>query len=342
VITPDLDAEPVPEGGAEPQHPIALEAQRLVVPDDQGGQRLDRVLAHLLPSVSRTRLQALITDGHITMADGRPVSAKAKAAPGDVLQLILPELEDSPLIAQAIPLEIVHEDADLLVINKPVGLVVHPASGHRDGTLVNALLHHCGDQLSGIGGVRRPGIVHRLDKDTSGLMVVAKHDQAHLYLKDQFQDRTLSRGYVAVVHGVPKERSGRIEGNIGRPGHDRYRMAVLRAGRGKPAATRYERIEVFGTAAAVVRCKLETGRTHQVRVHMAHLGHPLVGDPLYPAGRRPTLPQPYRDAADGFARQALHAETLRFRHPRDGGPREFSAPIAADMAGLIARFRDAY
>jgi 23S rRNA pseudouridine1911/1915/1917 synthase len=239
--------------------------------------------------------------------------------------------------AQEIPLEILHEDAQLVVIVKPAGLTVHPAPGNPDKTLVNALIAHCGASLSGIGGVARPGIVHRLDKDTSGVMVVAKTDAAHHSLTAQFQGRTIERAYLALVWGVPRPASGRIEGAIGRSTRDRKKMAVVSRG-GKAAATRYRTLRTFGRAASLIECRLETGRTHQIRVHMTHLGHPLVGDPAYGRARHraaPELPPAARNMLDGFRRQALHAAVLGFDHPESGRRLRFEAPIPADFANLL-------
>ena len=312
------------------------------VPAPAAGLRLDKALAAGLPDLSRSRVQALLEQGCVR-GDGRTITdASLRVKPGQTFVLQVPEAEAAQPQPQDIPLTVVYEDADVLVIDKPAGLVVHPAAGNADGTLVNALLAHCGDSLSGIGGVRRPGIVHRLDKDTSGLMVVAKHDRAHHGLTEQFADRTLSRTYLALVWGVPNPRQGRIEGNIGRSSADRKKMAVVTGG-GKPAATRYRVVKSFGMAASLVECVLETGRTHQIRVHLTHIGHPLVGDPLYGRGRsgRPggkfasLLPEPARGSLVGFPRQALHAVALTFRHPVNGEIVTFRSSIPADIHELI-------
>ena len=312
------------------------------VPDAAAGERLDKALAAGLPDLSRSRVQALLEQGQVREA-GRTISDPSlRVKPGQTFDVFVPEAEAAQPEAQDIPLDVVFEDEDVLVIDKPAGLVVHPAAGNPDGTLVNALLAHCGDSLSGIGGVRRPGIVHRLDKDTSGLMVVAKNDRAHHGLTEQFADRTLSRTYHALVWGVPNPKQGRIEGAIGRSGSDRKKMAVVDQG-GKHAATRYRVLKAFGRGAALVECVLETGRTHQIRVHMAHIGHPLVGDPLYGRGRaaRPggkhaaTLPEPARARLVEFPRQALHATALTFRHPGRAETLTFDAPMPADLHELI-------
>jgi 23S rRNA pseudouridine1911/1915/1917 synthase len=239
---------------------------------------------------------------------------------------------------QAIPFPILYEDADLIVIDKPAGLVVHPAPGNYDGTLVNALLAHCGDQLTGIGGERRPGIVHRLDKDTSGIMVVAKTQLANTALTAAFAARDLDRAYLALVWGLPNPLTGEIEAAIGRDRRDRKRMAVV-ARNGKPALTRYRTLRAWQTAVALLECVLATGRTHQIRVHLASRGHPVVGDPVYlrrvPAVAR-SLPEPIRQRLLDFPRQALHATRLGFTHPRTGQPLNFASEPPADMAGLIA------
>lgn len=312
------------------------------VPDDAAGERLDKALAAGLPGLSRSRLRALLEQGCVREGGRTITDPSLRVKSGQTFDVFIPEAEPAQPEAQDIPLDVVYEDEDVLVIDKPAGLVVHPAAGNPDNTLVNALLAHCGDSLSGIGGVKRPGIVHRLDKDTSGLMVVAKNDRAHHALTEQFSGRSLSRTYRALVWGVPSPREGRIEGSIGRSSADRKKMAVVANG-GKHAATRYRVIRNWGTAVSLVECVLETGRTHQIRVHMAHIGHPVVGDPLYGKGRaaRPggkhasALPEPQRGAFVGFPRQALHATALTFLHPAHGEPVRFEAGLPLDMQGLI-------
>jgi len=312
------------------------------VPEAAAGERLDKALAAGLPDLSRSRVQALLEQGCVAEGGRTITDPSLRVKPGQTFDVFVPEAEAALPEAQDIPLDVVFEDEDVLVIDKPAGLVVHPAAGNHDGTLVNALLAHCGDSLSGIGGVRRPGIVHRLDKDTSGLMVVAKNDRAHHGLTEQFSDRTLSRTYHALVWGLPAPKQGRIEGAIGRSGADRKKMAVVDHG-GKHAATRYRVLKAFGPAAALVECVLETGRTHQIRVHMAHIGHPLVGDPLYGRGRSTrvggkhasALPEPARGALVAFPRQALHATGLTFRHPGSGETMTFHAPLPGDLHELI-------
>jgi len=300
------------------------------MPAAQAGQRPDKGLAAALGDVSRSRLKALIEGGSVT-ADGRTVMDPAEPVkPGGVYQVIVPPPVPCDPVPQAIALSIVYEDESLLVLNKPPGLVVHPAAGNPDRTLVNALLAHCAGRLSGIGGVVRPGIVHRLDKDTSGLMVVAKTDAAHAALSAQFADRSLSRDYLAVVRGVPHPRAGVIDAPIGRDPAHRKRMAVVARG-GRPAVTRYRVLSASGTAAALVECRLETGRTHQIRVHLAARGHPVVGDALY---GRAAAGAPH--AIRAFPRQALHAARLRFVHPTRAETMVFERAPPPDMQQLIA------
>jgi 23S rRNA pseudouridine1911/1915/1917 synthase len=298
---------------------------------EEAGLRLDRMLARRVPALSRSRLQALIAAGCVA-SDGRTVEdASAKVKPGDHFTIRIPPVQPAVPAAQAIALAVVYEDADLVVIDKPAGLVVHPGAGNPDRTLVNALLAHCGQSLSGIGGIARPGIVHRLDKDTSGLMVVAKTDAAHRGLSAQFACRTLSRGYLAAVRGLPAPSRGRVEGAIGRDPRHRQRMAIVVAG-GRHAVTHYAVERAFGMVASLVACRLETGRTHQIRVHMASIGHPLIGDPLYGRAPRQTADT---EAMRRFARQALHAATLRFVHPIGGHELKFTSPLPADMQDLL-------
>ncbi|GAB5389975.1 MAG: RluA family pseudouridine synthase [Alphaproteobacteria bacterium] len=312
----------------------------LTIPEELAGARLDKALATLLPELSRARIQALLVEGAVGLDNGSANKGKDKVAEGDVYTVLIPPAEEARPEAQDIPLDILHEDEHLIVLHKPVGLVCHPAPGAADGTLVNALLYHCGDSLSGIGGVKRPGIVHRLDKDTSGLMVVAKTDHAHQYLSAQFADRSLSRGYVAFCYKIPAPREGRIDAPIGRSLTDRKKMSVRSHTDGKPAATRYEVEEIMGTHMAAVACQLETGRTHQVRVHLTHIGCPIIGDRDYGQFRLSSLPRPLQDAVRGFPRQALHARSLTFLHPADEQPRSFSAPLPSDMAALRDRLAE--
>ncbi|KFD26466.1 RluA family pseudouridine synthase [Sphingobium yanoikuyae] len=297
----------------------------------QAGLRLDRALAELLPDLSRERIKALIVEGQI-VSGGRSLNPSMKVAVGQDYSISLPAPVALDAVAQDIPLDIVHEDADLIVVDKPAGLVVHPAAGNLDGTLVNALLHHCDGQLSGIGGVARPGIVHRIDKDTSGLLVVAKSDKAHEGLARQFKDHSIDRLYAAIVYGIPTPGSGTVDAWIGRSNADRKKMAVHREGRGKHAVTHYRVMERL-RGAAMVECRLETGRTHQVRVHMAHLGHPLIGDPVYGRDRKG-----FKSILEtlGFKRQALHAKRLGFIHPVTEEPLAFDSPLPADMQELLS------
>lgn len=313
----------------------------VTIPDEHNNARLDRALAALLPDVSRSRLKALIEAGDVTLDKKITTDASLKVKSGQTATLIIPPPAAAEPEAQDIPLDIVYEDDDLLVLNKPAGLVVHPAAGHHDGTLVNALLHHCADSLSGIGGVKRPGIVHRLDKDTSGLMLVAKNDAAHASLSSQLSDRTMSRTYHAIVWGVPQPPKGRVAAPINRNPHDRLRQAVRPDGRF--AATNYKTLETFGNTATLMECKLETGRTHQIRVHMAHIKHNVVGDPLYGIQKtaiaahlkRANITGKKADTIVGFPRQALHAFELTFKHPVTGKAMTFNAPAPDDMKALI-------
>ena len=306
--------------------------ERIISGKLPGGERLDKALS-TASGLSRERIKALMGEGRITL-DGAPASqASLKPAAGTSFAIDVPEAAPAEAIAQDIPLNIVFEDEHLIVIDKPAGLVVHPAAGNLDGTLVNALLHHCRGQLSGIGGVVRPGIVHRIDKETSGLLVVAKTDAAHEGLAKQFADHSIHRAYLAIVAGVPKPVSGTVSGHIGRSDHDRKKMAVLHPlnKRGKHAVTHYQLIKGLGLA-SLVECRLETGRTHQVRVHMSSIGHPLLGDPVY--GRNPQRLRPILSQLH-FARQALHAAELGFIHPVTGAAQSFVSALPADMAGLL-------
>ena len=302
---------------------------------DTPTERLDRVLAGIWPEVSRARLQTLIEQGHLTLDGHRISDGKHKARPGTYVLTLPPPIEAIPQ-AQALQLEVIYEDAHLIVINKAAGMAAHPGPGTPDGTLVNALLAHCGESLSGIGGVVRPGIVHRLDKDTSGLMVAAKTDAAHKGLSDLFSRHDIDREYIALTRGVPKGGKGTLTTRIGRSPHDRQKMAVLKAG-GREAITHFETLEIFGPkdkpVAALVRCRLETGRTHQIRVHMAHLGAPCLGDGIYGSGS-PTKIVLDAIAESGLQRQALHARLLGFVHPVTGEKLRFEHDPPKDMAAL--------
>ena len=329
---------------------------------DDPPPRLDKALARDVPegaALSRTRLARLIADGCVCVNGTVVTDAKTRVQGGEAVAITVPEATESHIVGEQIALDIAYEDDDLIVVNKPAGMVVHPAPGTRSGTLVNALLAHCGDSLSGVGGAKRPGIVHRIDKDTSGLLVVAKTDRAHHGLAAQFAAHTAQRRYLAVVHGVPDpgdprlrglrgvtfESGGvlRIETQLSRHRTDRQRQAVVFDG-GRHAVTRAEVLERFGTpsCAALLECRLETGRTHQIRVHMAHAGHGLLGDPVY-GGRRKlsarALPPGAAEVAMAFPRQALHAAILGFSHPVSGQDMSFQAHLPRDMATLLARLR---
>jgi 23S rRNA pseudouridine1911/1915/1917 synthase len=304
----------------------------------EAGARLDRALTAALPHLSRSRLKALIEAGHVSAAGATITEPSRRVKPGERFAVFVPEATPALPEAEDIALRVVFEDDALLVLDKPPGLVVHPAPGNATGTLVNALLAHCGDSLSGIGGVRRPGNVHRLDKDTSGLMVVAKTEPALAALAAQFADRSIERLYRAVVWGAPSPAAGEIEGNIGRSPHNRKKMAVVARG-GKPALTRYRTVRALGPAASLVDCRLATGRTHQIRVHMAHIGHALLGDPTYGgvpgAARRRALGEEAAAAVRALGRQALHARTLGFRHPVTEQWLIFASELPQDMRSLI-------
>jgi 23S rRNA pseudouridine1911/1915/1917 synthase len=306
--------------------------------EDEGG-RLDQVLSRALDDLSRTRIKGLIENGRVVL-DGRTVTeASQRVKSGMSCEISLPPAADPRPVAQSIPLDIVYEDDDLIVVNKPAGMVVHPAPGNRDQTLVNALLAHCGDSLSGVGGVRRPGIVHRLDKDTSGLLVAAKNDTAHAGLSALFQEHDIERAYLALVWGVPSPRRGRIEGLIGRDPRNRKKMAVV-SRNGKHAVTDYTVEKVLASGkSALVRCVLATGRTHQIRVHLASIGHPVMGDRTYGRarrGRRGELSEAATAALAGLNRQALHAAELGFRHPVTGERLNFARKPPNDMEMLLS------
>ncbi len=319
----------MPEAGAE--------TRLVTISPAEAGGRLDSSLATLLPGLSRSRLKILIVDGNVAETGDRPrtvTDPAERVKPGQHYTVTVPAPVAAIPEAQSIPLDIVFEDEAVIVINKPAGLVVHPAPGNPDGTLVNALLAHCGDSLKGIGGVARPGIVHRIDKDTSGLLVAAKTQAAHIDLSAQFAAHSIDRAYQALVWGVPRPASGRIEGDIGRSPTDRKKMAVVRTG--KAAVTRYKTNQTFSDQVSLVTCRLETGRTHQIRVHMSHIGHPLVGDRVY--GRARLLPKrigaTVREIVEGFPRQALHAAALGFDHPESRQRLRFEAQIPDDMTAL--------
>ena len=289
-----------------------METLRLTA--DRAGERADAFLARCVPGLTRSAAQRLLEEGAVTLG-GRPAKKNYKTAPGDVLEAVLPDPEPVAILPQNIPLDVVYEDADVIVVNKPVGLVVHPAPGHPDGTLVNALLYHCGDSLSGINGELRPGIVHRIDRDTSGLIIAAKNDKAHLALAAQLQDHSLARVYEAVAVGNLREDAGTVDAPIGRHPVDRKKMAIDHKN-GRPAVTHWS---VLGRYPGYthVECRLETGRTHQIRVHLASIGHPLLGDVVY--GSKKPWP--------GLAGQCLHARKLKFVHPSTGKLVELECPL---------------
>jgi 23S rRNA pseudouridine1911/1915/1917 synthase len=330
---------------------------------EEAGLRLDKLLAMRLPDLSRTRVQALLEAGNITRADGSALAgASLKVRLGESFSVNIPPPADSTIRAVSIALDIIHEDEDILIINKPAGMTVHPAPGHYDDTLVNALLAHCEGSLSGIGGVARPGIVHRIDKDTSGLLVVAKHDKAHTHLARQLKNRSLKRTYLAVCWGLPPYGEGSMDGDIGRSARDRKKMAVLKNG-GKPATTHYKVLENYSfnrespqrrgvmqreDLAALVECELETGRTHQIRVHFSHHHFPLIGDPVYApetsfrlrGSLGQALPPETLETLLGFRRQALHAVRLALVHPTSKEEMEFEAPLPDDFFTLVDALRN--
>ena len=295
-------------------------------------ERLDKLLAGALPALSRTRLKALIESGRVGCAGATITDPSYRVKPGQVFDITVPAPVAAVPRPQEMPLTVVYEDADVIVIDKPAGLVVHPAPGNREDTLVNALLAHCGPSLSGVGGVLRPGIVHRLDKDTSGLMVVAKNDAAHAGLARQFETRSLKRRYYALVWGVPRHATGEISANIGRNPRSRKKMAVVKSG-GKTAVTRFKVLKRYGTLASLVECELGTGRTHQIRVHMASAGYPVIGDPVYGRSRR-GAGELVNAAVKTLGRQALHAHLMEFDHPKTGQRLRFSSELPRDISAI--------
>ena len=322
------------------------------MPPESAGARLDAFLAGAIADLSRSRLKTLIQGGQVTIDGATVVEPKHPVNAGDVAAVIVPPAAPAEPTGEPIPLSVVYEDDALIVIDKPAGLVVHPAPGHYEGTLVNALIAHCRDSLSGIGGVKRPGIVHRLDKDTTGLLVVAKTDRAHAGLAEQFaahgRDGALERNYQALVWGAPSPLRGKIEGDIGRSRTNRQKMAVT-PGRGRHATTHYVVVEKFGphdaASASLMTLTLETGRTHQIRVHLAKIGHPVIGDRTYGSGmatKSKLLPSGLAEPVDAFPRQALHAATLGFSHPITGADVHFTAPLPDDMARLVDAFRTSF
>ena len=336
----------------------APQRMRVIVGDSAPTMRIDKLLATAIADISRARVQALIADGMVSACDSPYTDAQAhpihnpdaRAAASTTYQLCLPPAKPATPQPQAIALDVLYEDDALIVVNKPAGMVVHPAAGNADGTLVNALLAHCHNTLSGIGGVARPGIVHRLDKDTSGVLVAAKTDAAHRALAAQFAahgaDGALTRAYRALVWGAPRRHAVTIDAPIGRHRADRTKMAIVPPPAGRRAVTHVTVTQTFAPAgkpvAAHVDCRLETGRTHQIRVHLAHEGCPVIGDPVYGRGHRTmanSLPEPAQSCALGFGRQALHAYLLGFRHPKTAKNMIFEAPLPGDMARLLAVFQ---
>jgi len=301
-----------------------MDEEIITISAQESGERIDALLARLIEFLSRSAAQKLLEDGMVRL-QGQAVKKNYKCRAGDVFDVILPEPENTELIPQDIPLDIVYEDNDLIVINKPRGMVVHPAAGHPDGTLVNALLFHCGDTLSGIGGEKRPGIVHRIDKDTSGLLVAAKNDFTHQGLSAQLSDHSLFRQYEAVVRGSFRENSGTIDAPVGRHPVDRKRMAIVERN-GKPAVTHWHVIARY-KGYTHIGCRLETGRTHQIRVHMASRGHVLLGDYVYGAP----------ESEKGLSGQCLHARRLSFIHPRSGETVELEAPLPEYFTEVLGR-----
>jgi 23S rRNA pseudouridine1911/1915/1917 synthase len=327
--------------------PLPAGEHSFIVEDAHAGQRLDRYLADVAAGLSRSRLKLLIEDGRVRIGDKVATGAVTKVRAGQTVVVDVPEAAQAEPVGERIPLVVAYEDDALIVIDKPAGLVVHPAAGHESGTLVNALIAHCGESLSGIGGVKRPGIVHRLDKDTSGLLVVAKTDMAHQGLADLFADHgrtlVLTRDYLAFVWGALARPNGTINAPLGRHPWHREKQAVVSEAKGREALTHYEVEETFGrdrdgkALVSLVRCSLETGRTHQIRVHLAHLGHPLLGDQLYGTGFKTKialLPEMARELVAGLHRQALHATSLGFLHPVSGEEMMFESPLPADLASL--------
>ena len=302
-----------------------MDRRTLTATAEDAGKRLDAFLAEALPELTRSAAARLCQEGQVT-AGGKPLAKNTRLSGGEVLTVTLPDPEPMEAVAQDIPLDVVYEDDDVIVVNKPKGLVVHPAPGHPDGTLVNALLHHCGDSLSGVGGALRPGIVHRIDRDTSGLIIAAKNDFAHQKLSAQLQDHTLSRIYRCIVIGNLREDSGTVDAPIGRHPTDRKKMAVTAGGRS--AVTHWTVLERF-PGFTYAECRLETGRTHQIRLHMAHIGHPILGDTVY--GAKKPVP--------GLRGQCLHAVGLRFLHPRTGEAVELHCELPEEFQAQLQKLR---
>lgn len=308
------------------------------VTENEKNMRLDKFLSVRMPDFSRSRLQKLIAEGFVECEEVVIADNAHKIKTGDSYQVTIPPAQEAEPEPQDIKLDVVFEDEDVIVVNKVAGMTVHPAAGVYEGTLVNALLFHCKNNLSGIGGIKRPGIVHRIDKETSGLLVVAKNDIAHRFLSEQFAEHSVERTYIAVVYGVLPNLNGRIEGNIIRSKFDRKKMAITATG-GKYAATNYKTLKVFSKAASLVQCNLETGRTHQIRVHLSSLGNALIGDKVYVKNKKTeiSLQASIKSYVNNFPRQALHAKTLGFIHPRSKEFMQFDSDLPNDMAELIAK-----
>lgn len=303
-----------------------MEQKKICVPESASGQRIDKFLSDFLEGQSRSYLQKLVKEGRV-FVQGKSVKANYRITEGEEIRLEIPDMEEPDILPENIPLDILYEDDDLLVVNKPKGMVVHPGAGHYSGTLVNALLYHCAGNLSGINGVLRPGIVHRIDMDTTGSLVVCKNDFSHNSLAEQLKEHSISRRYRAIVHGVLKEEEGTVEAPIGRHPVDRKKMAVNYRN-GKEAVTHYHVLERFRQY-TYIECRLETGRTHQIRVHMAGIGHPLLGDAVYGPSRRPF----------NLQGQTLHAQVLGFLHPRTGAYMEFEAPLPEYFTELLQKLQ---
>ncbi|WP_026480638.1 RluA family pseudouridine synthase [Ahrensia sp. 13_GOM-1096m] len=332
--------------------------EEFIAEDIHNGLRLDQWLSAVThEDISRNRIKAIIEDGHVQLNGETIKQPKKKIAVGDKALFVVPEAGDPDPVAEDIPLDVLYEDEDLIVIDKPAGLVVHPGAGNLNGTLVNALIYHCGDTLSGIGGVKRPGIVHRLDKQTSGVMVVAKNDFTHRHLSSQFADHgrtgAMRRVYTAIIWGAPQQQKLRIENFLGRGDGDRTKQAVVNEKRpgARNAVTHVQVIERYGPndgtdqVASLVNCELETGRTHQIRVHMAHIGYPLIGDDVYGAGFRTKaniLPEPAQSAANKFRRQSLHARLLAFKHPKTGEILTLESEPPQDMQEVMKAFSNSW
>lgn len=306
--------------------------------ENEKNMRLDKFLSSKMPDFSRSRLQKLIADGFVECDEVVITDNSHKVKAGDSYQVNVPPAQAAEPQAQDIKLNIVYEDKDIIVVNKPADMTVHPAPGAYDGTLVNALLFHCKDDLSGVGGVKRPGIVHRIDKDTSGLLVAAKNDKAHHFLSEQFAEHSVERTYIAVVYGILPNLNGKIEANIARSRFDRKKMAITPTG-GKFAVTNYKTLKVFAKAASMVQCNLETGRTHQIRVHLSSFGNALIGDKVYVKNKKSAilLPPDIKNYVNTFSRQALHAKTLGFIHPRTEKFMQFDSDLPEDMVELLAK-----